>query len=71
MLTWNKNRYDSSTIFLTEINYSNTLPKAEQTNIDSTNRYMCQCKWAPVIPKLGTQKLKIDSNSVMEVLWSN
>ena len=26
MLTWIKNRYDSSNIFLTEINYSNLLP---------------------------------------------
>ena len=69
MLTWIKNRYDSSNIFLTEINYSKLLPKAEQTNIDSINRSMGHCEWATVIPKLGTQKFKIDSNSVMGILW--
>ena len=33
------------------------------------NRYMGHCEWATVIPKLGTQKFKIDSNSVMGILW--
>jgi len=36
MLTWIKNRTDSSNIFLTEINYSKLLQKAEQTNIDQS-----------------------------------
>ncbi|KAK2139916.1 hypothetical protein LSH36_1559g00004 [Paralvinella palmiformis] len=45
------------------------LPKAEQTNIDSINRSMGHCEWATVIPKLDTQIFKIDSNSVMGILW--
>ena len=68
MLTWIKNRYDSSNIFLTEINYSKLLLKAEQTKIDSINRSMGNCEWATVIHKLGTQKFKIDSNSIMGIL---
>jgi len=34
MFTWIKIRYDSSNMFLREINYSKLLPKAKQTNID-------------------------------------
>ena len=53
----------------TEINYSKLLAKAEHTNIDLINRSMGHCEWATVIPKLDTEKFKIDSNCVMGILW--
>jgi hypothetical protein len=69
MLTWVKNRFESSDVFLNEINYSKLLPRAEQTNLEAINRALGHCDWVTVIPKLRSERFKIDPNSVMGTLW--
>ena len=69
MLTWMKKRFESSDIFLTEINFSKLLPKAEQTNLEAINRAMGHSDWATVIPKLPAHKFKVVANSITGTMW--
>jgi len=69
MLTWVKKRFESSRVFLIEMNFSKYLPIAEQNNLDLINRSLGHCDWATVIPKLQTQRFKIDTNDPTGIFW--